>query len=840
LPEKVLSIGASLKPYVIVFIASACGLILEIVAARILAPSIGVSLYTWTSIIGVVLAGISIGNYLGGRVADRFPAPTTLGIILLAGGLTSLSVLPLIGVASAVFEALPIVPRIVLLTATLFFVPSAVLGMVTPLVVKLNLRDLEHTGDVVGKIYAVSTAGAIFGVFITGFFLVQWLGTRQTILLVALVLVVMSLVLGGLWRAKMPTLPMMVLFVGLGGFSSYNGDFNGGCLTESNYFCIQVTDDIVEGRHKVKALHLDKLLHSYVSLEDPTLLAYDYEKVFADLISVVAQDDPGFRALLVGGGGYTVPRYLETVYPESRVEVVEIDPAVTRVAFDHLGLRRDTQIITYNEDARMAVPKLESGQYGLVIGDAFNDLSVPYHLTTREFNEQIAGLLTEKGIYAVNVVDKFQSGEFARAFVNTLKETFPYVYVIREDENWGDDRQKTHVVAASKQPLTYEAIESANLQEGRGEPVSHFMPDETLTGWLGNRENVLLTDDHAPVDNMLAALHLEWNPASRVRDKALRHYNDGVELEAQGRMQDSIAAYSLAVRLDPTFARAYVNRGNVLYRLGQHIRAIQDSDEAIRLDPQRAIAYSNRGGAFMALGQLEKAIKDLDDAVRLDPELAIAYANRSAAFLAQNRFEEALQDSDEAIRLDPNLAIAYANRGGAFIGLGRPEKTIQNSDEAIRLDAGNAEAYSNRGVAHSMLAQPQQAILDFGQAIVLRLEHPDARLNRGAIYVTLGEYEKAIGDLDQVINLTPGSDDAHYNRGTAHLRLGNIPQSVEDYSQAIQFNANYALAYAGRSIAHTILGADGQAEADFQRAVELGIESSDLLRQEIDQRRSQR
>jgi tetratricopeptide (TPR) repeat protein len=91
-----------------------------------------------------------------------------------------------------------------------------------------------------------------------------------------------------------------------------------------------------------------------------------------------------------------------------------------------------------------------------------------------------------------------------------------------------------------------------------------------------------------------------------------------------------------------------------------------------------------------------------------------------------------------------------------------------------------------------------------------------------------------------VINLTPGSDDAHYNRGTAHLRLGNIPQSVEDYSQAIQFNANYALAYAGRSIAHTILGAAGQAEADFQRAVELGIESSDLLRQEIDQRRSQR
>ena len=202
---------------------------------------------------------------------------------------------------------------------------------------------------------------------------------------------------------------------------------------------------------------------------------------------------------------------------------------------------------------------------------------MPYHLTTREFNGRIAGLLTENGIYAVNVVDKFQSGEFALAFVSTLKETFPYVYVIREDGNWPDDRQKTHVVAASKQPLTYEAIKAADLEAGRGEPVSHFMPEETLTGWLGNRENVLLTDDHAPVDNMLAALHLEGTGSS----KANRHYNDGVEFEAQGRTQDSIAAYSRAIDLEPGLAQAYVNRGSIFYRTGLYQRAIQDLGQAI-------------------------------------------------------------------------------------------------------------------------------------------------------------------------------------------------------------------------------------------------------------------
>src|ERR1051326_4281210 len=88
--------------YLVVFVASCCTLILELVAGRILAPFIGVSLYTWTSIIGVVLAGISLGNYLGGRVADRWPQRRTLGFLLAAGGLASLAILPLINIATAI------------------------------------------------------------------------------------------------------------------------------------------------------------------------------------------------------------------------------------------------------------------------------------------------------------------------------------------------------------------------------------------------------------------------------------------------------------------------------------------------------------------------------------------------------------------------------------------------------------------------------------------------------------------------------------------------------------------------------------------------------------------
>ena len=141
--ERLALIGL-VVPYLIVFTASACTLILEIVAGRILAPVIGVSLYTWTSIIGVVLAGISAGNYAGGLIADKFPARLTLGIILLISGVFTVIILPLISVVGELVGALPLLPRIVALTGALFLPVSVILGMVTPIVIKLELRDLSE------------------------------------------------------------------------------------------------------------------------------------------------------------------------------------------------------------------------------------------------------------------------------------------------------------------------------------------------------------------------------------------------------------------------------------------------------------------------------------------------------------------------------------------------------------------------------------------------------------------------------------------------------------------------------------------------------------------------
>jgi predicted membrane-bound spermidine synthase len=202
-PERIPSAWPS---YLIVFVASGCTLVLELAAGRLLAPFVGVSIHTWTSVIGVVLAGMSLGNYLGGVLADRAASRRTLGVLLLAGGLASLAVPPLAsGLGAIAPRSYSLVVRIVLLAALVFFVPSLLLGMVPPVAIKATLGDLGRTGRVVGRIYAASTAGSLVGTFLTGFVLIAHFGIRAVVLSMGLTLIALgalaaALGAGGHWR----------------------------------------------------------------------------------------------------------------------------------------------------------------------------------------------------------------------------------------------------------------------------------------------------------------------------------------------------------------------------------------------------------------------------------------------------------------------------------------------------------------------------------------------------------------------------------------------------------------------------------------------------------------
>ena len=238
------------------------------------------------------------------------------------------------------------------------------------------------------------------------------------------------------------------------------------------------------------------------------------------------------------------------------------------------------------------------------------------------------------------------------------------------------------------------------------------------------------------------------------------HFSVGYLLFQQGKHEDSITAYDEAIRLKPTDAGAYSNRGNTKHALRRYSDAIADYDEAIRLEADHAVAYNNRGNAKHALGRHADAIADYDEAIRLEADYAIAYSNRGNAKAALGRREEAIADYDEAIRLEADYAIAHNNRGNAKAALGRREEAIADYDEAIRLEADYAEAYSNRGEAKAALGRHNAAIADYDEAIRRKPDLAETYRYRGETKAVLGLNDEARQDFEKIRDLARKTDDA--------------------------------------------------------------------------------
>ncbi len=228
------------------------------------------------------------------------------------------------------------------------------------------------------------------------------------------------------------------------------------------------------------------------------------------MVEYVAQRTPDYRAFFVGGGGYTLPRHMEVRHPRATIEVTEIDPGVTETNFEQMGLDPNTRIVTYNADAREIVEQKQGGpRYDLVFGDAFNDLQIPYHLTTREFDQRIRDMLKDDGIYLALVIDKLQGGLFIPSYVRTVQSVFPYVYITADGTYWNSPFPNTYVVAASATPIDFDRLKTIRGQGANGQTVVNVMPQAEMEAWLQSTQAVLLTDDYAPADNLVAPLFVE-------------------------------------------------------------------------------------------------------------------------------------------------------------------------------------------------------------------------------------------------------------------------------------------------------------------------------------------
>ncbi len=479
----------------IVFSTSAVVLVLETLAGRLLAPYVGVTLQTFTGIIGVVLAGIAVGNWQGGRLADRFDARMLLPPTIVLGGALSIAAVPLIRIfGGADLGAGP--AGIVLLATVAFFMPSAVLSAVSPMVVTLQLADVDHTGRVVGRLSAIATSGSLVGVFLTGFVLVAAFPTTPMVIAIG-----GALVMGGivLWvhLGRLSSQQHMVGLVALAMASSALAiAAPRPCDIESAYFCVNVLHD--PARPSGRILLLDDLRHSYVDLDDPTYLGLSYAQAMSDVAAALAAPGTPIHAVHIGGGGFTMPRYLAATRPGTTNTVLELDPTLVEVAEDDLGLVVDDHLHITTGDARVNLRKLPDASADLVIGDAFGGQAVPWHLTTREFVADIARVIGDNGVYTVNLIDRPPLG-FARAEVATLRAVFAHVAVIAPPERIDGQEGGNFVLVASTATLPLQAIADRNASRDDDDRVVGDAAG--LDRFVGGAD--VLTDDHAPVDQLL-------------------------------------------------------------------------------------------------------------------------------------------------------------------------------------------------------------------------------------------------------------------------------------------------------------------------------------------------
>lgn len=468
----------------LVFCTSAAVLVLEILAGRLVAPYVGVSLETYTGIIGTVLAGIALGSAVGGRLADSGDPRRLLGPLLVGGGALALLSLPIVSVVGPGLVAGG-AGAVLFLAAAAFFLPSVVLSAVSPMVAKLRLESLGETGTVVGGLSAAGTAGALVGTFVTGFVLVAALPSRPIVIGVGTALVVAGLVLWWRLRGAPPGRPVLL---GVLVTSGLGVAFPSPCEVETGYFCVRIDED--EDRPAGRALFLDTLRHSYVDLDDPTYLEFRYARLFADVVEAEIPTGP-VGALHVGGGGFSLPRWLAATRPGSDSLVLEIDDELVGIAEERLGLVQGPELRVQVGDARSSLVGEDDDAYDLVVGDAFGGLSVPWHLTTVEFLEEVDRVVADDGVYVLNLIDGGPD-RFLRAELATMQRVFDHVMAIAPT----DDRLRpaNWVLVASDRPLR---LGQGDVDADDGRVLGEQDVDDLVDGARA------LTDDFAPVEQLL-------------------------------------------------------------------------------------------------------------------------------------------------------------------------------------------------------------------------------------------------------------------------------------------------------------------------------------------------
>lgn len=482
-----------------VFFSGAVVMVLEIVGSRILSPYVGGSTFVWTSLIGIILGSLSIGYYIGGKIADKKHSPGTLSLlILISAALIGLTTLLKDPILTAIQQSDLGIRSASVLGAIILFAPASMfLGTISPYAIRLKMTDVKTSGSTVGNLYAISTIGSIVGTFLAGFYLISVFGNTKLLLILSATLVIASIFPTLKKTSKSHIAAIIALLIGFFFVNNQISVAKAGFIElDTQYNNIQIFDtkDIYTNK-PIKMLKMNNTANSAMYLKSDELV-FPYTKFYR----LADHFNPHIESgLVIGGAAYSYPKDFLTKHPDANLDVVEIDPKLTELAKEHFRLKDDPRLTSYHEDGRTYLNTTEK-RYDAIYMDAFgSSYSIPYQLTTIETIEKMYEILNDDGVVITNIISAIDGdkGKFFRAEYKTYLEVFPQVYVfpVRDKNNTESAQNIILVAIKSDDPATFTS-ENPELNSY----LKHLSTNEIAT------DMPILTDDFAPVDQYIMAL----------------------------------------------------------------------------------------------------------------------------------------------------------------------------------------------------------------------------------------------------------------------------------------------------------------------------------------------
>jgi spermidine synthase len=490
-----------------VFLTGAGVLIIEVVATRILSPYFGNTIFTVSSVLTVVLAALSVGYYIGGRISDIKPDKNIFFGIILLGGLSVLVLywlqvlfLPSLG------NLLPLTFGPLITSVLLFFAPSLLLGMLSPFAIKLAQVQSKDRGlgSVVGSIFFFSTMGSIGGSLAAGYLLVPYFGVGAIILGVGFGLVFLGMIpllFLGMDRKTSIKVAAIVMILTLGyGFLTPHTD----ALYDKNgiYEKITIVDGEYEGRD-ARFLFQDSSASGAIFLDSDDLV-YEYTKYYA--LNEVFTPEVN-RALFIGGGAYSMPKAMMDDLPNAHIDALEIEPDLIELGEKYFDLPADRpNLNTPIADGRRFLHDTKD-KYDYIFSDVYDSYySIPMHFTTQEFFQLSYDKLNDNGVFIANVIGSLdqQTPSFLWSEVRTLQTVFPNVYVFGVESSESPEVQNL-ILVGHKNPKPA-LLEEAKLNSSDHDVIRSLQTHQVNIHKFDLSNHPVLTDDYAPVESWTGEL----------------------------------------------------------------------------------------------------------------------------------------------------------------------------------------------------------------------------------------------------------------------------------------------------------------------------------------------